>query len=181
MDAIQDIYLYSNAPLQTVNVTGISNGSGNISGLSLNVRTDNAGLIPDLAVGAIGAGGTAKLTFTPAANVTGTAKVTLILTDGTNADREVSFYVVVGLTEVTEAAIDILRVYPNPAGDHMYVVLPESGFDVLTITDISGKVIESMPVNDSTIVLKTGNYQRGIYIIRVTGKNETLVSRFIVN
>jgi glucuronoarabinoxylan endo-1,4-beta-xylanase len=181
MDAIQDIYLVANAPRQTLNATGISNGSGSISGLSLSVRTDNADLIPDLAVGAIGAGGTAKVTFTPAANTTGTAKVTLVLSDGINPDREVSFYVVVGTTGVTEAAADVLMVYPNPAEDQLYIVLPESGFDVLTVTDISGKVIESMPVSASTIILKTHNYQRGIYLIRVTGKNETMVSRFIVN
>jgi hypothetical protein len=88
---------------------------------------------------------------------------------------------VVGTTGVTEAAADVLMVYPNPAEDQLYIVLPESGFDVLTVTDISGKVIESMPVNASTIILKTHNYQRGIYLIRVTGKNETMVSRFIVN
>jgi O-glycosyl hydrolase len=181
IDAIQDIYLYSNAPLQTVNVTGISNGSGSINGLSLRIQTNNAGLIPDLAVGAIGAGGTAKVTFTPAAGAIGTAKVTLILSDGINPDREVSFYVVVGTTGVKEVAPGVLMLYPNPAGDHMYILLPENGFIELTVTDISGKVIESMPVRDSTIVLKTGNYQRGIYIVRVTGKNETLVSRFIVN
>jgi hypothetical protein len=180
MDAIQDIYLYSNAPQQTVNVTGISNGSGNISGLTLTARADNPALLPDLLSGAIDAGGTAKVTFTPAANATGTAKVTLILSDGINLNREVSFYVVIGTTGVTEVAADVLMVYPNPAGDHMYVVLPESGFDVLTITDISGKVIESMPVFDSTIILKTQNYKRGIYIIRVTGENETMVSRFVI-
>ena len=104
MDAIQDIYLYSNAPLQTVNVTGISNGSGSISGLTLTVDTDNPDLLPDLVAGAIGAGGTAEVKFTPAANTTGTAKVTLILSDGTNPDREVSFYVLVGVTAVTEVA-----------------------------------------------------------------------------
>jgi hypothetical protein len=181
MDAIQDIYLYSNAPPQTVNVTGISNGSGSISGLTLSVRSDNAGLIPDLAAGAIDAGGTAKVTFTPAANTTGKAKVTLILSDGTNPDREVSFYVVVGITGVTEAAADAPKVYPNPAHDQLFIELPEKRFEALIVTDISGKVIESILVDDSTIILKTHNYQRGIYIIRVTGKNETMVTRFVIH
>jgi selenophosphate synthetase-related protein len=72
-------------------------------------------------------------------------------------------------------------VYPNPADDHITIELPENGLHVLTVTDISGKIIESMPVNGSTTILKTHNYQRGIYIIRVTGKSETVVSRFVIN
>jgi O-glycosyl hydrolase len=179
MDAVADQYLTLDAPEQSVNVTGISDGSGGVTGLTLAVSTDNSILLPDLAVSTIDAGGTARVTYTPAADQTGTAKVTLTLSDGTNLPRVVTFYVVVGATGVKESTTSLLRMYPNPADELLYIEIPGENAAMLTVTDVSGRVTEQRQVSGTVVTLDVHHYRSGIYLLQVKSGNSLLISRFM--
>jgi hypothetical protein len=179
MDALQDIYLGANAPQQTIHISGISNGSNGVDGLSLSVSTDNTELLPDLDVGSIASDGTATLTFTPAADMTGTAKVTLVLSDEENLPRIVTFYVIIEATGIEETKANALRAYPNPADDYLIIDVPESGYQTLIVTDIVGRTMEQLSISDLSVVLNVRQYKDGVYIIKLMGKDNALVTQFV--
>ena len=76
----------------------------------------------------------------------------------------------------------ILKVYPNPAGEQLYVRVPEalSGENgTLTIYDITGRQAFTENVSHSIYV---GHLKPGIYLIKlVMQSGQVLVSRFIVS
>jgi glucuronoarabinoxylan endo-1,4-beta-xylanase len=179
MDVLQDIYLGTNAPEQTIHISGISNGSDGVSGLTLTAATDNTGLLSDLSVSSIAADGTATLTFTPAAEMTGTAKVTLTLSNGKDLPRTVTFYVIIQTTGIKETAENALHIYPNPADDRLVVDIPEPGYETLIVSDMEGRTIEQVTVSGSSVILNVHRYRDGVYLIKLTGKNNAMVTRFV--
>ena len=75
----------SNAPLQTVTLTSISDGNSGTEGItSIAATSNNTGLIPNPVVHYTSPNTTGTLTFTPIANQFGTATITVVLTNGGN-------------------------------------------------------------------------------------------------
>ncbi|MFM7166558.1 MAG: hypothetical protein ACKO3T_15070, partial [Planctomycetaceae bacterium] len=82
MDALSDLTIAEDAPLQTVNLTGIAAGGGESQPLKLTVSSSNTGLIPTPTLSYISPNATGSITFAPVANLSGTAVITVILEDG---------------------------------------------------------------------------------------------------
>ena len=82
LDELNDINIYEDDPEQTVNLTGITAGSGETQVLAVSAVSDNIGLIPDSIVNFDGQSSTATLKFTPVADQFGTANITVIVEDG---------------------------------------------------------------------------------------------------
>ena len=82
LDAIGIVTVNEDAPEQTVNLTGISAGPANESGQTVTVAavSDNTALVPNPTV-QYTSGSTGTLKFTPAANTSGTATITVTVTD----------------------------------------------------------------------------------------------------
>jgi hypothetical protein len=83
LDPISNLTTNENAGLQTVNLSGITSGAANENNQTLTVTatSGNKGLIPNPTVNYTSANTTGNLTFTPAANASGTATVTVVVHD----------------------------------------------------------------------------------------------------
>ncbi len=80
IDQPEDMMLQMNPGAQAVELSGISDGDGDSQTLSIVAESDNTALIDNITVGTVTDGG-ATLNFTPATDKTGTANVTLTLSD----------------------------------------------------------------------------------------------------
>ncbi len=181
IDDVANLSLLQNDPEQTVNLTGISDGAGGTASLTLTAETSDPTLITALTVTAIQMDGTAQLSFTPGADLTGTTQVTVTLSDGTES-RELKFYVDVKSTLSTREAEDLsLNVYPNPATEKLWVEIPEPGMEDIIITDIMGRILLRKQINTEPLVdVNLDSFSKGIYIITLSSSNKQYRTRFIV-
>ena len=181
IDDVANLSLLQNDPEQTVNLTGISDGKGGTASLTLTAETSEPALITGMTVTAIQADGTATLNFTPGTDLSGTAQVTLTLSDVTES-RELKFYVDVKSTVSTREVKDLsLKVYPNPATEKLWVEIPEPGMEDLIITDIMGRSLLRKQIHTERLVgVNLDAFGRGIYIITLSNSNKQYRTRFIV-
>jgi len=181
IDDVANLNLLQNDPGQTVALTGISDGAGGTAALTLTAETSDPDLIAGLAVTAIQTDGTAELSFTPGTDLSGTAQVTVTLSDGTES-RELKFYVVVKSTVNTREVKDqSLKVYPNPATDKLWVEIPEPGMEDLIISDIMGRILLRKQINAENLVgVNLDSVDKGIYIVTLSNNNKQYRTRFIV-
>ena len=82
LDALSDVNINEDDLEQTVNLTGITAGGSETQVLLITAVSDNTGLIPDPTVDFDGQSSTAILKFTPVADQSGTATITVTVTDG---------------------------------------------------------------------------------------------------
>ena len=75
-------WLVEDTTEQTVSLTGITAGDGEVQVLSVTVASDNPGLIPDPTVTYTSPDTTGSIAFTPVADQSGTATLTITVTDG---------------------------------------------------------------------------------------------------
>ena len=82
LDALSDVNITEDDLEQTVNLTGITAAGGETQLLSVTAVSDNTGLIPDPTVDFDGQSSTGTLKFTPVADQSGTATITVTVEDG---------------------------------------------------------------------------------------------------
>jgi len=92
---VANVKVAKNSGEATVTIPGISDGNSQIDGLTLTAENDNSSLFSQFEVSSINQDHTATLTFTPAQNQTGSAKVTLTLRDSQNNEVQSIFYIIV--------------------------------------------------------------------------------------
>ena len=76
-----------------------------------------------------------------------------------------------------------LLVYPNPTQNYVTVSIAQKGFTDLNLTDLNGKVLKSMRINNATnkIQLDVSDYKNGIYFICLTNtEGEKLTTKLIL-
>ena len=181
IDAVPDQHLGLNDPEQTITLTGINDGMGGTASLTLSVKTDNATLITGLNVSAVQPDGTATLNYTPGTDQTGSGRIIVTVTDGSN-ETEISFYVfVIDYTGVkTDKSIN-LKVYPNPAKDRLYIEIPEPTFTNLTVSDLTGRIVVSKQLlSVQTTSIETSGFEPGLYVIILGNGREYLRAKFVI-
>ncbi len=83
LNALSNISVNENAGAQTVNLAGISSGAANESQtLTVTASSSNTGVVPNPMVTYTSPNTTGSLSFTPVANVSGTATITVTVNDG---------------------------------------------------------------------------------------------------
>jgi hypothetical protein len=82
LDAIGDLTINEDDPQQTVNFAGITAGPFETQTLTVTATSNNTGLIPNPAVNYTSPNATGTLTFTPVANQSGSALITVTVNDG---------------------------------------------------------------------------------------------------
>jgi len=91
LNAIGNLSINENAGLQTVNLSGITSGAANENQkLTVSAVSSNTGLIPNPAVSYTSANTTGSLSFTPVANGSGTATVSVTVNDGGTSNNIVT-------------------------------------------------------------------------------------------
>ena len=94
-----------------------------------------------------------------------------------------SFYVTVEVPEgVGEWDSGKLLLYPNPAHDLLHVVIPETGFNELTITDMSGRVLMMKQIGKGSLFehISLAGFEQGMYVATLRNRTTSIRSRFIV-
>jgi hypothetical protein len=72
----------------------------------------------------------------------------------------------------------LLRIYPNPVKDILYLEHGQSKLDLLEICDITGKTIVK-EADYAEKSLRVSNLAAGVYVLKVTVNGETSVHKFI--
>ena len=81
LDALDDLEIDEDAPLQTIQLAGIHAGPLETQTLRVTATSDNTNLIPDPTVTYTSANPTGSLSFTPVADQSGTATITVTVED----------------------------------------------------------------------------------------------------
>ncbi len=88
------------------------------------------------------------------------------------------YYINVNPLSVNSIAPDVqLKIYPNPAKN--FIFLESEDFDahcLLTITDVSGKIVLRQSIVDNTVVVNVGHLNAGMYFANVSKNQQFLHS-----
>ncbi len=91
LNAIGNLTVNENAGLQTVNLSGISSGAANeVQTLTVTAASSNPALVPNPTVSYTSPNTTGSLTFTPAADASGTVTVTVTVNDNGTSNNVVT-------------------------------------------------------------------------------------------
>lgn len=91
LTALSNVTIAENATAQTVNLTGIGSGAANESQtLTVTAVSSNPSLIPNPTVNYTSPNTTGSLSFTPAADVNGSATITVTVNDGQAANNTIT-------------------------------------------------------------------------------------------
>ena len=72
-----------------------------------------------------------------------------------------------------------LRIYPNPAGELLYVDgLPDNTVQI-EVTDITGRICMSQMCNGPQAELDLSGLDAGIYYLRISGRDAVVIRPFI--
>src|SRR5206468_2947047 len=83
LNPLSNLTITENAGQQTVNLSGITSGATNENQtLTVTASSSNPGVVPNPAVNYTSPNTTGSLTFTPVANASGSATITVTVNDG---------------------------------------------------------------------------------------------------
>ncbi len=84
-------------------------------------------------------------------------------------------------TDLTEAAIPTLKVYPNPASDLLHIDNSAMNITSLEIWDLSGKAVyRQTSINTAVLSVDVSKFSAGVYTIKVTADGREIVEKLIV-
>jgi hypothetical protein len=85
------------------------------------------------------------------------------------------YYVKVELLNIGETNVNGMMVYPNPAKDNL--TIKAEGMTRITITNTLGQVVYDNEVNTDNEVINMSQYETGIYMVRITTENGSVVRK----
>lgn len=137
LDAISNpAAILEDAVQQTVNLTGITAGPNESQSLVVTAASDNTALIPNPSVTYTSPGTTGSLKYTPVANASGTATITVTVNDGQAANNLFTRSFIVTVTAVNDPPT--LDAIGNPAA-----ILEDAGQQTINLTGITAGPNES--------------------------------------
>ena len=77
---------------------------------------------------------------------------------------------------------DHIVVYPNPSSEELIIKLDQNIPSInYQIVDLNGKIIEAKKVtNTNPLKIETKSYKPGLYILKLSYDNKTMINKFIV-
>jgi hypothetical protein len=181
MNQVADSWVLLNSGETIIPVEGISDGAGTVNGLTLEFENSNTGLFSNVNVSAIGTDGKATFSFTPASGQVGTAQIRLSVSNTIGAKRQVIFYVfVMSPFGVNELDHEHYRIYPNPTSEKLNVEFAPDQFKEFAVTDITGRLMLQQVISSDHFSINVSSWNKGIYVIKMTGDNNSRVGRFII-
>ncbi len=121
---------------QSVSLSGIAAGGGESQTLTITATSDNTALIPTPSVTYTSPNATGSVLYTPVANLSGTAMITVIVNDGQAANNTFSRTFIVTVNAVNDAPT--LDAITNPAA-----INEDAGLQTINLTGISAGSLES--------------------------------------
>lgn len=74
-----------------------------------------------------------------------------------------------------------MKVYPNPVKDRLFVGVNKTSGVVITISDVLGKEVKRVSVNELIAGADITSLENGIYFVKVRQSESELVERIIIN
>lgn len=202
LNALSNLTLNEDAAQQTVNLSGITTGAANETGtLTVTAGSSNTGLIPNPTVSYASPNTTGSLNFTPVANASGSAVITVTVNDGQSTSNTVTrtFTVTVNPVNDTPTLASLSPIEFNEDSGNRTVNLSgiTSGTanenQTLTVTASSSTpslvptpvVTYTSPGSTGTLTLRSTTNATGSAIITVTvndgqSANNTVTRTFTV-
>jgi dienelactone hydrolase len=84
-----------------------------------------------------------------------------------------------GTTATHNATMANLRIFPNPTSDVLYVQCEETAGLVLTVFDLTGKVIHTDVVQSPNSAISCNRWSNGVYVLRLENEQTVYQARFI--
>ena len=84
----------------------------------------------------------------------------------------------IAVNSIHDYSQDLCQIFPNPASSELNIKVAEKDV-VVQLTDLSGKIYFSKRFTDLQQTINIENYAKGIYILKVTGKNFSQTSKVI--
>lgn len=75
---------------------------------------------------------------------------------------------------------DDLIVYPNPAHDILNIKISNTNNYNIEIQDMQGRLVYSDKINNNNTSIDISRFCRGIYILRIIGKNNTITEKIAI-
>jgi CubicO group peptidase (beta-lactamase class C family) len=73
-----------------------------------------------------------------------------------------------------------MEVYPNPASDHINIILPEKqDISTIEIIDLNGRIVRIIQLNSSQATLDVSDLPSGMYIIQATASTEMITRKIM--
>lgn len=184
IDPITDITIEKNSGGQTINLTGISDGEGFDQNISIIASSDNTAIIPDPTITYTNGQATGTLLYTPVSNMTGSANITITLTDNGNPAgmKTVQFMITVKInTGIQSTDAEEISMYPNPTSDFLKIKLDKTTGNTLIVTGENGKVQLTKDISAlNEYKLDVTKYAKGVYLITIISNNEKHSAKFVV-
>ncbi len=150
LNAIADLSIQQNAGLQTVSLSGITAGGGETQVLTVTASSNNPTLIPDPTVTYTSAEATGSISFTPGSSVSGTATITVTVTDnGGTANGGVEMFS--RTFDVSVSALPTLGFISDPAA-----IDEDASQQTVSLTGITAGNLESQPLQVTAVSDNTG-------------------------
>lgn len=73
-----------------------------------------------------------------------------------------------------------LSIFPNPTSGVVNISISDKVIDKVEVVDILGKTILSVKCDNNEVSIDLTKYDRGIYFVKVTSENETVVEKVIL-
>lgn len=184
VDPISNVIIEKNSGSHTIQLSGISDGEGLSQQISIVASSDNKALIADPKISYINGQATATLTYTPSANMIGSANITLTLTDnGTPTGIATAHFNITVKSPTGFKSLDEekLLLYPNPTSSILNMKFDRCPESILTITDGTGNVLFTKNISETAeYKLDVGKYAKGIYLVTLTTPKEKHFAKFVV-
>ena len=84
-------------------------------------------------------------------------------------------------TAVSQAELPVLKIYPNPASDLLYIDNSSMNITSLEIWDLSGKAVyRQTAINTAILSVDVSKFSAGVYTLKVTADAKDIVEKLIV-
>jgi uncharacterized repeat protein (TIGR01451 family) len=82
-----------------------------------------------------------------------------------------------GPTKTPKIAVNMVKVYPNPASDQVFVENLQGG--TITIMNVSGTVVVEQDINANKAVIDISRLANGVYILKAVSKDNSTTTKLI--
>ncbi len=111
----------------------------------------------------------------------GNAAVTVTANDGKGGTVAIAFNVTVNspVTGVEDDLESLIKVYPNPASDHLKIDVPKGDW-ILQVFDPSGKLLNLEPQISAPLEVNTNSWLQGIHYIRLFNEDYFTTTKVLI-
>jgi hypothetical protein len=179
LNPIASLPALPNSPgLQTLSLTGITAGGGESQNLTVTATSSNPALIPNPSVTYTSPDSTGSLSFTPVAGQSGTATITVTVTDdGGTANGGVNtfvrtFTVTVSPPITTPGFVAVVPDPENP-GKGLLVINGTNSLDLITVLPVGNRTLVMVPLSGVLQYFDNSSFDR--VLINALGGHDRII------